>query len=338
MKTKLLLALWACLICSLNCSANDEPKFFNDTIIIKPDTNIKVIFIGTTMKEMTSFEALDTLKNMLIADVAKAKTQPGYPQDAHTTHYFVSEDGKRRVKAESQDFIEQGIDVEKEARSIKLGLPKYSFIIHDLRSGNEIQIYLDDPSRLSTLANYSFTDAIKTIAGEKKIQRTSYRVDLERSDKLYMVQQTHRDRNDLIEITVQCGFGLIGNQWSPAIGADLVMGLSNKYGVSTFRIGGSYLAYSFPQNNDLDFSKINFVQGIDAKFMFNMRNEQSKSEKNRWFGVTAGKYTSSEPSGLDNRWKVGIVTDNIGPFNFKFETVFLKEKKAVYAFTMLIPF
>jgi len=336
MKTKLLIALWLCYV--LPARASEESKTMNDTIVIIPDTNIKIIFIGNGIKDMVSFERIDTLKDMLIGDVQKAQAQPGYPKAPKTTHYFINENGKRRIKAESEDFLEQGIDVEKEVISLNNSLPSYAFIVHDLVSGNELQFYLADPDQLSSLSKYKLSNAFKTIANDKAIQRKNFRIDLTRNDNEWMVTKTQKNRQDMIEISPTFGFGLIGNQWSPAVGADLLLGFTNRYGNSNFRVGLSFLGYSYPLSNNFDFSNINFVQSYDAMFMFNLRDSNSKGEKSRWFGVTGGKLQTSEEGDLDNRWKFGIITSNICPFNFRFENIFLKDKKSVYSFTMLIPF
>src|SRR4051812_18412054 len=165
MKIKMLFALWACLALSetVFCAEEESKKDLRDTIVIIPDTNIKVVFIGHDMKAMSTFARIDTVKNMLINDIAKASLREGYPKAAKTTHYFVSSEGKRRLKAETEDYLEQGVDVEKEKRSLMLGLLPYAYYIHDLESGYELQLYIADPAQINSLGSYKLGDAIATI-------------------------------------------------------------------------------------------------------------------------------------------------------------------------------
>jgi hypothetical protein len=341
MKTKLLLALWLCFGLSLTSAFAEEPEkdlIIQDTIIFLPDSNVKVLFIGDAMKEMTSCQRIDSVKMMLISDVEKAQARAGYPVAAKTTHYFISTEGKRRLKAESEEYLEQGVDVEKESRSLQLGLLPYAYFIHDLVSGYEIQIYLSDPSQLKLLKNYNLSAAISTIAADKKMKRNSFKTELERRDNEWILKSTKRRRNDLLEITPNFGFGLFGNQWSPAVGLDLRLTLTNKYGLPSYRFGFGLVGYTFTHDNSLDFSNVNFLQSYNLTLMANLSAYDTKYTKAKWFGVSGGLLNTTDDSGLDKRYKAGIVAEGFVPFSFSFDIIFLKEKKSVYGMTMTIPF
>ncbi len=340
MKTKLLIALWACYAMTaagLTAGENETVSQYNDTIIIVPDSSVKIIFIGENMEGMSSYLRIDTVKTMLINDVQKAQSRPDYPASAKTTHYFISADGKRRLKAESQDYLEQEVNIEKESRSLSLGLPPYGYFIHDLKYGYEIQIYLSDPEKLKSLSTYDLGKAI-SLTGDKDVYKNNYRADLERRESEWILTNKNRLRSDMIEIVPSFGFGLIGNQWSPAVGIDMRLSLTNKYGVSAYRFGFSFLGYTFTHSNTMDFENLNFVYSYTGKIMFNLMSYEKSDRSAKWFGLTGGWMKSSEESQLKNRFKAGIIAEGFGPFSFAFDVIFLKDKNAVYGMTMLLPF
>lgn len=340
MKTKMLIAWWACYALTTTVTTaveNGSVKQLQDTIVIVPDSNVKVLFIGDNLEMMSSYQRIDTVKSMLMIDIQKALSRPDYPQSAKTTHYFISEEGKRRLKTESEDYLEQEVNVEKESRSLKLGLLPYAYFIHDLKYNYEVQIYLNDPDQLKSLSGYDFGKAIR-LTGEKEIYNKNFRVDLERADSEWILKSKKRLRQDMIEVAPSFGFGIIGNLWSPAAGVDLRVSLSNKYGISAYQIGFSFIGYVFTQANTLDFENSNFVQAYTGKFLYNLTSDEKSDRSDKWFGLTAGWMKSSNESMLNNRFKAGVIAEGFGPFSFAFDIIFLKDKNAAYGATLLLPF
>src|SRR4051812_31520388 len=120
MKMKVLLALWTCYILSsltARSEETDSDKQFTDTIVMVADTNIKIVFIGSSMQDLSKYNRIDTITNMFIDDLKKAKMRADYPKSPKTTHYFINENNKRRIKTESEDYLEQAVDVEREKTS-----------------------------------------------------------------------------------------------------------------------------------------------------------------------------------------------------------------------------
>ncbi len=125
----------------------------NDTILMLIRDRVKVMFIGNDLSEMADFKKVDSLKVLFINDLEEARKQSSYPMDSRTTHYFVHPNGKRRLKAENEDYSESDIDLTAEKSSLGLDLPPYLYIIHDFSSNYELRIYLEHPEELSRVFN-----------------------------------------------------------------------------------------------------------------------------------------------------------------------------------------
>src|SRR4051794_2642149 len=114
MKNAMLYALWICfgLSTTINAqnnnstSSTDDENRYRDTIMIIPSPESKVLLIGNGMKSLVKSPGIDSLKNLMINDVNNARKQASYPASAKVTHYFVSPNGKRRLKTESEDYTE----------------------------------------------------------------------------------------------------------------------------------------------------------------------------------------------------------------------------------------
>jgi hypothetical protein len=340
MKKQVLFASWAFYALTLTTSVAQEPmdyEYLKDTIIFTPDENSKILFIGDDLSEMIKYKRLDSLISFLSGDIKTARAQSAFPENAITTHYFISATGKRRLKAEDPESI-QGFDIEKEKKSLELDLPVNAFYIHDLVNNYEIDIYVKDQRQIESLANENFTAGLLTLTSDKKVIKRNYRVELSKTSTGWNLTGKEKKQNDMIEVTPAFGVGMIGNQWSPVIGSDLYLTLSNKYGAPSFRAGVNFSGFTFTPENNMDFTNINFVQSYSAKVMWNSSSFYDKVRKPHWIGLSVGKYKTSKESELNNKYKFGLSCEGIGQLNFSFDVILFGNKKSLYGLTMVFPF
>lgn len=337
MKKQLLLATGLCFALTFPALGQEQNQttISNDTIIFMPDQDMRVILSGDNLKQLAGYARIDSVINMLIADVNQASAKADYPSEARTTHYFITAGGKRRLKSEGVDYLEPEVNVEAEKRSLELNLPAYRFIIYDLQENYQVDIYLKDPARLPELGKIKLNDALQVIVADKKVLRNNYRVDLAKNDNNWTLNEKARLRSDAIEISPSFGLGLIGNSWSPYVGADLYLSITNKYGKHAYKFGLTYGGYAFTGNSSFDLSEINYVSTYSVKVLANVYPGLDKA---RWFGLGFGRMKSSLPTSFNNKYKFSILSEGFGPLNMSFDTYLLGKKESFYGLTMTFAF
>ena len=343
MKKKMLLASWIFFALTLKTAqASDEDQSTNesirDTIILTLDESTKVLLIGDDIKSMVKYSRLDSLKTMLIEDVKKAQKQTGYPTTPKTTHYFVTADGKRRLKTESEDFLEPEVNVEKEKQALSLNLPPCVFIIHDLATNTDSYLYVKDPGQLARLQDENLSDGLNALAKDKELQRHYFRIDLEKESGQWKVKDKHNHRQDMLELSPTFGLGMIGSQWSPTIGANISLLFTNKYSHPTWKAQFGLSAFSFTPMNLTELSSVSLVQSYNFRIMGNMYMDEPRSSKTKWFGLEAGWLKAPSGSILDKAYQFGIHTEGHGPFDFSIDVIKTKNKTTLYGATLTIPF
>lgn len=344
---QMLLALGLCYALMVNNSnaqsafanetfdALDKGINYRDTIMIIPDSTCKVLLIGKELNEMINYSAIDSIKNLLIADVEKARKQAAYPAQAKLTYYFVHPNGKRRLKAESEDYMEPQVNVDDEERSLYLDLPPYEFIVYDFKAAYRCQIYLKNPNDLKKLASISFKDALVAASLKKKTVNKSYRIDLTKSDDNWKVENSYANKLDEIELGYSAGLSLIGSRWCPMIDLNLSLILNDKYRHPQFKIGLAYGIYSYADWNKTEITNLAYLSSYDLRMMFNL-----SLDKQKWIGIQGGLITTGfeSQSSLYNKFKMGIVSEGLGPLNLSLDVIFIKKKEALYSLTLKFPF
>ncbi len=332
-------ASWACfalILLNLNLATAEE-VVKKDTIQFNSDQGCKILFIGDNVVQMTGFTGIDSLVSMLNDDLRKASAQSDFPSNPRIVHYFVTENGKRRLKAEDNESMEPPVDINAEKQSLLLDLPSNVYFIYDLKDNYEIRIYVNDKKQLESLVT-NFQVGLKVIKDDIKSIKSNYKVTLNRSATGWVVVDKQRKRNDMIEMSPNFGLGLIGNTWSPSVGADLSLIFSNKYGLASVKFGATFSGFTFAVNGGMDFSKINFVQSFGLKAMYNISDSYDHSYKSRWVGLSGGMLKADKNSILNKSYKFGFVAEGFGAFNFSFDAIIVGKKKSVYGLTMVFPF
>jgi hypothetical protein len=340
MKKQLLFALWACLALikansqELKDDKSIATKSFKDTLMIIPSSDMKVMLLGKFQKDLSNFNDIDSLKQMLINDVIAARKQEDYPTGSKLTHYFVTAEGKRRLKAENEDYQETTVNVQREKRALRLDLHSYEYIIYALKNNYECHIYLKDPGNLDKLSRINFAEAINAAKADPWNLKNSSRLDVEQENEKWILKNHSRTKQDMIELSPSFGLTLIGNKMSPTASLNLSIILSNKYGHGTVKTGVSYDLSTFADWSNNSISNLNLVHSYQLYIMSNLSDS-----KQRWVGLQGGILKSKEnESPFNNKWKFGFVTEGFGSFNYTFDVIMLGNKKAIYSLGLKLPF
>lgn len=342
MKKLLPCALWACLALSLPTNAqsdcekqtsftSDENK---DTIIINPSPGIKFILIGKNTNDLELYNNLDSVKALFLNDIETATQAGTYPTTSKVTYYFIHPNGKRRLKAENEDYIEPVINVQKELRSMSLELPPYEYIIYALGNDYEFHIHIKDPKDLSKISAVNLKDALAAALEDKKIIKQSTKIEIEKTNEHWVIKDHSRDKTDLLELTPAFGMSLIGSRWSPMAAFNLSIILDDKYGDAYIKTGLTYSVNSFADWSSEKFTNLNIVATYGLRYMMRV-----SGTKKGWLGLQGGYMKSYEKEGpLHDKYKVGITAEGFGAFNFDFDVIFLGSKQSIYGLTLKVPF
>lgn len=347
MKKQMLMACWALIaLIPGKIFAQDDGLYvygiernqaIRDTMVIKLGGNDQVFVIGESLKQLARYEKGDSLKLLFITDWEKAVANQSVSASSKSVHYFVHSSGKRRLKAENEDYAEPSINVAEEIRRLDLDLPKHAYIIHDLVTGNQINIYLQDPAELKNkLGSVSINAALGTMSAQKKDMRKSYKYELTHTDGSYKSTGKWGNTLDAIEVVPSLGLGLIGSSIAPIIGADIFMSFPNKYRIQHFKVGAGLTGYGLAQLNKGDVTGVSIVEAYDLKYAFNVNDEQRT--RARWLGLTGGIMRSVSGGSLNGAWKVGLFSEGTGPFNYGFDIIKDRKNQAIYSLTLRFPF
>jgi len=306
MKKQILsLAVMLCLFSKeIHAQNNNSAIIYQDTIIMHVNQNIKIFFIGQDLQEMFKYKKVDSLKTLFVADLTKAVQNETFPTDSKVMHYFVHASGKRRLKAENVEYQDAFLDVEKEIQAIKLNLPAYTYIIHDIETGYLLQVYSNDPNTIKELENVNLNDAINLLASDKKRQRKSYSIALQFEDAKWLKLPPHLKKDVLFETDPTIGFGVIGSQLTPELGLEIAYVFTNKYFGPRAKIGLSARNYLFSDYNNKEFFNFYAVNSFNINFKVNL--PRSKSTRGSWFGIELGAL-DADGGFLDNNYKFGFI-------------------------------
>ena len=327
----MLTALGLCF--ALFCrTASAQNTSITDTIIIIPNENVKILLLGNSLVEIAEYTASDSVITLLINDIDAASSSPDFPKNSLVMHYFIHANGKRRLKAESEDFVEPEINISKEIESLDLNLPPYLYTIHDLSTGIEMKIYIKDPELLGTLKLVNMNEALAIVGNDKKLLRRHYRVDISKSNDVWSVVNRVRFNVDQLEIEPSIGLGLLGNKWSPAAAYSLYLMFTDKHGAPSVKVGFTGNSFSFIDKLDEKLSDYYIVSMYKIAFKFNYSDER---EKPRWLGITGGIVDTDNNNPLNNKMVYSLTYDLVVPLSISLDFIPFSNKKSVAGVSLL---
>jgi len=314
---------------------NNETQL-NDTLIIKLSGSDKILLIGGNLNKMHKYKQVDSVKTLFVNDITAAQNNNTLTTDATKVYYFITANGKRRLKAENVDLSENAVDINYELKRLQLDLPKYEYHIFDLKNEFQIQIYLADPKQLkSVLENTNIYEAITyTNNTAKKDFKRTYKLELN-TENGYKLGNKTQGRTDALMITGAFGVGLIGNTIAPVAGIDMLMYLSNKYSIGKWRLGVSYNVFPIANTVNNEVKSVSLVSSYELKGLLNI-NQESKDNP-FYIGLQIGLLKSNEIKSFDNAFKWGIFHSGKN-LNYSFDIITDTNKNTLYGLTIYLPF
>lgn len=294
--------LGVCLLSFNLLNANQES--LKDSILINGGKDFKVLIIGNDLSDLLKYRRADSIKSLFLMDWNQAK-EKGLSINSRETHYMVHPSGKRRFKAESEDFQEPAFNLNKERQSLNLNLPATVYYLYDLATAIEIQVYVSSPEMLSELANLSINDLLLLPVSDRYSLKRSTGIEIKRLETNWEVTWRQWVPKDQIEITSLFGAGLIGSKWSPEVGVRIALLRTDKYGEPKWSAGLSYHINLLSEYANNDFTNINLIRSINAHWMMNRGGQGTALWK--WIGLQAG-FVLLSPGILNNSIKVGLIT------------------------------
>jgi len=308
----------------------------SDTLVIKLSGSDKILIIGGNLKNIYKYKQADSIKTLFLSDILLAQANNSLNAEATKVYYFVTNNGKRRLKAENVDLTENAVNIAYELKRLQLDLPKYEYHLFDLKNEYQIQIYLSDAKQLKTqLENTNIESAINFVnTNAKKDFNRTFKLELA-TENGYKITNKTQGRTDALIINGAFGVGIIGNTIAPIAGIDMLLYLSNKYSVGKWRTGLSYNVFPIANTLNNEVKSVSLVNSIALKGLYNL-NEENKDNP-FYIGFQIGLLKSNDIKSFDNAFKWGILLSGKS-LNYSFDIITDTNKNTLYGLTIYLPF
>lgn len=310
-----------------------------DTIVVNLKQNNKVLIVGGSISKLKDFGSVaDRLKTSFLNDINKAFNEQSIYPTAKEVHYFVQDENKRRIKAEAAEYSDKRVDVAYEVLRLKLDLPKYSYTIYNMDNGVRMMVFVNHPDSLLTqLGEVSLNEAITIAAKEKKVVRKNYKLEVSTDSSYYRVSNKLSAKADILEVNPYFGVTLLGNTFSPVVGAQMDLRFTNKYGIGKYRFGLGLTGLTMVERTNGDISAVNLITTYEGRFMYN--TSPRVRGKSYWLGIQGGVLKTTNGGKLDNAIKFGFTTEGLGPLGWSVDFINTKDfKESIYSLTVRLPF
>ncbi|MDP3929858.1 MAG: hypothetical protein Q8R57_12615 [Bacteroidota bacterium] len=313
-------------------------EIYSDTLHIVLPGNDKVLIMGKEFKELKDFaDKAEALKTTFIADLKAAYASGKLSANAQEVYYFYKNAAQRRIKAEAAEYTEKRVDVAQEMLRMDLFLPKHKFIILDMESKIEWQLYVNNPDSLAyKLENTNIKQAIEVGTANKKYRRQSTQLWVDTDSSAYSVSHFQHKRQFSFSIGPIMGLSLIGSELAPNLGIWAMFQNSGKYGKPPYQLGIGLTEYMMADINEGKLANYQMFYSVEAMCLFNL---STRSKTAKWFGIQAGVLKAPSEHVLHNASKLSIVSSGIGPVQWSFDFIEPRnEKGLLYGLTLKLPF
>ena len=301
-------------------SAQTKTAVLQDSIILTPQKDIKVIVIGKELKTLVNYKRTDSILQLFLTDFDKA-LQQGLSETTKVTHYLVHPSGKRRFKAENEDYQESLFSLGDECKKLNLDLPAQAYYIYDLQAQVEIQVFAASTELVKTLKDYKLAEVSSTKKIKKDVLRQNTSLTFQNINASWQNVEKKKNPGDFIEFTPLFGMSTIGSQLSPEVGFRMSFLKMNKYANPNWTFGISYNLNLLTEFTNTDFTGVTAFVSANAFFMKHGQGEGDGLWK--WLGVQVG-YIHLSPGLLNNSTKIGIITRYHG-VNIGFHSYFIQK-------------
>lgn len=318
-----------------------EPKFeddiYSDTLHIILPGKDKVLLMGKVFKELPEFaERAESLKTTFISDLKAAYANGKLTGDEQELYYFYKDASHRRLKAEAAEYTNKRVDVAQEMYRLDLLLPKHKFVIIDMESKMEWQIFVGNPDSLVyKLENLSLKQAIEVGTSNKMYRRQSTQLWVNTDSSAYSLAHYQTQRNLSFSIGPEMGLSLIGSKLAPNLGIWAMFQNQGKYGTSPYKVGLGLTEYIFADFDEGKISNYQLMYSVEGMMAL---NTGYRSKNAKWIGIQAGVIRASATNELDNAQKLSILTEGYGPFSWTFDMMITQSEKLIYGLTLKLPF
>lgn len=319
-----------CMASATKVQAQTAESKLQDSIIISVQPGLKIILTGQSLRDLLKYKRSDSLIQLFLSDFSLAVERKALV-NSRVVHYVVNASGKRRLKAENEDFQEPAFNLEKEAKAMTMELPASAYYIYDVQTAAEIQIFTSSPEKLKALADLNLTDLL----GSQKISSAG-----QRRTRSYVLQRTDTDwkgtarifaPKDAIVFSPLFGLSVIGSKLSPETGFKLSLMQSDRYDRPKWIAGLSYNLNLLSSYDKGDFSDIHDVQSMNAFFL--ATGGGSEEGLFKFVGAQVG-YVFRSPGVLNKSIKFGLFTTFKG-YQLGFNTYFLTNNQVLYGLSFL---
>jgi hypothetical protein len=315
----------------------EENRASHDTLVITLQGSDKILFLGNNLKKMVKYEKADSLKMLFLNDFEKAVSEQTITKDVQRVHYFVHSSGKRRLKAENPEYTDSKVDVDYEIKRLNFDIPKYQYVIHDLSSGYELHIYINNPEQLkNTLTAINLNGVIHDKVISKYYIDRNYKLEISADQNNYKIVNATGGAQITIGLSPSFGVGLFGNVIAPLIGGDIKIAITDKYRIGRCRGGVGLTTFPIVSMDGGKITGVSMVSSYDLKLMININR---KVHKTNYLGLQAGFMKSNESNFFNNAYKIGAVFESKSEgANYSFDLIRDTNGNYIYGITYKVPF
>jgi hypothetical protein len=314
----------------------EKYEHYSDTLLIRLQDGNRILITGMYFADMIQYNRADSLKELFLNDFTKAAADQSVSSNAAVVYYFVHDSGKRRIKAETVEYVDNTIDVGYEITRLDLDLPKYQYHIYDLKKKCTISFYLTSPDMLrSVLSSFNINEAIAELARNKEEYRKYYRIELSKTENTYNITRKAKKGSDILWLNPTVGAGLFGNTPVPTAHFELMVAFNNKYNIGVIKTGISAMGFPLVDMAGGEVKKINYVRAYELKLLMNLNEHTHRKEF--WFGAQAGLVKSTVGS-FNDTFKWGFTLEPSGGFAYSFDFYLDKNKNMTPLVGVKLPF
>lgn len=319
-------------------TANADERTPSDTLVVQLENNNHIRIVANSFKDLSKYSRADSLLAVFATDAQRAHAGKSYSEWPKVMHYLMTADGKRRLKMQNDEFTEGEFNLEKEKYRLHENIPAYHYTVYDLASETELHLYLERAENITLLQQHSIDSAIQALAQWRKQTKRYYNVQLLPQQHRYALGKTKGELKRTLEFSPDINAYLIGNQWTPTIGFEAKVVLSNKYGTPYLSAGGAMMSYVFSDFSAGKFNGFTHNIGYDLRLSFNMNDMGGKP---LWFGVEGGIITAPEKELTEGftgtAYRFALVTELHG-LGFSFGGIRDSYKRGIPTIGIRLPF
>ncbi|MFC5271359.1 hypothetical protein [Adhaeribacter terreus] len=300
-----------------------------DTVLIRLQGRNQVHIIGNRLRTLATYERADSLKASFFSDLDKSLQNNAFPELPKRIHYFVSPEGKRRLKAEINEEFAAKFDLGYEKNRMNLDLPPLHYTIYDLPENVEMHFFLEDSATFELATTTMLSPALQKVKNEGKKANLLSTYRLEKTG--FGFERRNPKKTNVVTLEFNGGLGamLFGSQPCPVISYELYLTLPSSRFLKQ-RFGGSYNAFILTDFKDGKFENLNTGTHLKGYYQFKLN---STGQADSWLGISAGYVDTKRSTGLKRKELAWGLTCTQSRNNFSADFIPVGNKESYFLFT-----